>query len=110
MADLFLESRLARVETELAYLDLCSRYVHGVDKQLRDLFIDCWTEDAAWNLGPEWGNHVGREAILANWETLNGAFHEMHDGTGLTYEVLAAMVAAEMVVPEPPVVDLLAAG
>jgi hypothetical protein len=81
MSDQSLQERLLRVESQMAYIDACSRYVHGVDKRERDGFADCWTGDAEWNLGPVHGDHHGIEAILANWENLNAAFHEMHHGT-----------------------------
>jgi hypothetical protein len=75
------------MEAQLAYIDACSRYVHGVDKRELDNFMDCWTEDAQWNLGEEFGNHRGHDAIEANWHVLNTAFHEMHHGTS-NYQVI----------------------
>jgi ketosteroid isomerase-like protein len=81
MSDQIAGDRLARLEVQMAYIDLCSRYVFGVDGRERETFANCWTEDAQWNLGPVHGDHHGREAILANWEVLGAAFHEMHHGT-----------------------------
>jgi len=81
MSEPSMEQRLARMETQLAYVDLCSRYVYGVDKKDMDTFAGCWTEDATWNLGPVWGSHSGIEKIVANVNGLHAAFFEMHHGT-----------------------------
>lgn len=81
MSDPSLERRLERIETQLAYTDLCSRYVHGVDKKELDTFAGCWTDDATWNLGPAWGSHTGLEMIVENVSNLHAAFFEMHHGT-----------------------------
>jgi ketosteroid isomerase-like protein len=81
MTDQSVEIRLSRIEIQLAYLDLCSRYVFGVDAKERDAFLQCWTEEAEWNLGEVWGNYSGLAAIAQCWENLQRAFHEMHHGT-----------------------------
>ncbi|RYE43526.1 MAG: nuclear transport factor 2 family protein [Hyphomicrobiales bacterium] len=81
MSDQELENRLQRVETQLAYADLCSRYTHGVDKAERESFLAIWTENAEWNLGENFGNYSGTEAIAECWENLQVNFHEMHHGT-----------------------------
>jgi ketosteroid isomerase-like protein len=82
-----IDQRLSLIETQLAYIDLCSRYVFGVDAKERDAFLQCWTHDAEWNLGEAWGNYAGKDAIAQCWENLQGAFHEMHHGTA-NYQIL----------------------
>jgi hypothetical protein len=75
------DTRFQRIEMLYTYIDLCSRYAHGVDKGEREVFLAVWTETAEWNLGEAWGNHKGIAAIENGWHALHGAFHEMHHGT-----------------------------
>jgi hypothetical protein len=67
-------------EVYLAYLDLCARYAHGIDKKELGTFDGIWTDEAKWNLGEGWGNHAGLVEIRKCWEILCAAFHEMHHG------------------------------
>src|ERR1700677_4780943 len=43
---LSLEERLARLEDERAILHTLYTYGHGIDYDLEEEFLDCWTEDA----------------------------------------------------------------
>lgn len=40
------EKRLGRLEDERAILDVLYAYGHAIDYGLRDVWLDCWTEDA----------------------------------------------------------------
>jgi deazaflavin-dependent oxidoreductase (nitroreductase family) len=75
------DPRWQQVETLCSYIDLCSRYAHGVDKGERESFLQIWTETAEWNLGEAWGNHEGIVEIEKGWCALREAFHELHHGT-----------------------------
>ena len=75
------DARLQRIEMLYTYIDLCSRYAHGVDKGEREAFLQLWTETAEWNLGETWGNHKGIAEIEKGWHALREAFHELHHGT-----------------------------
>jgi hypothetical protein len=76
-----LDERIGQLEVYGGYLDLCARYVRGVDHREREAFASCWIPDAHWNFGEREGNYSGIDAIIANWESLGRAFHELHHVT-----------------------------
>jgi len=56
---------------QLAIIDTINAYSHALDDKDRDLFMDCFTEDAAWTYkreeGEEWSFRVEGRAALGEW-------------------------------------------
>lgn len=74
------EERLARLEAIEEIRRLKARYAHAADGKYTDDHVrrgqdeidriarvqaDCFTADAVWDGGPQWGRSEGREAIFA---------------------------------------------
>ncbi len=64
------EQRLDWLETRFALIDLTSDYCLGFDKRDYDRFMGIWWDDAVWEVGPPFGNFVGRDGISAALETI----------------------------------------
>jgi hypothetical protein len=75
-----LEERVARLEAIEEIRRLKARYAHAADSKYTDdhtrrdqaaidmaarIQADCFTVDAVWDGGPQWGRSEGREAIFA---------------------------------------------
>ena len=75
-----LEERVAQLEAIEAIRRLKARYAHAADAKYTDDHVrrpqeeidriariqaDCFTEDAVWDGGPQWGRSEGRETIYA---------------------------------------------
>jgi len=63
MPDEFL-SRLDRIESRQAIVDLASNYCHGFDKRDEARFLSIWWEDCIWAIGPPFGSFQGHPGIL----------------------------------------------
>jgi ketosteroid isomerase-like protein len=70
------EQRLRRLEDERAILDTLYAYGHSIDYGLRDVWDDCWTEDAVLHWPHE--SYEGREAIGATFEQHSHAPDRYH--------------------------------
>ena len=64
------EQSLDWLETRFALIDLTSDYCLGFDKRDFDRFMGLWWDDAVWEVGPPFGNFVGREGIVNALETI----------------------------------------
>jgi len=73
-----LDTRLDRIESELAIRRLAAEYCHGADKRDLDRFLAVWAPNAVWQVGDDPG-HEGREAIArvvrAQWATFPQYVH-----------------------------------
>jgi ketosteroid isomerase-like protein len=73
-----LETRVHRIESELAIRRLVAEYCHGADTRDLDRFIAVWAPAAVWQVGDDPG-HEGREAIArvvqAQWATFPQYVH-----------------------------------
>ena len=74
-----LVSRITELESRSAIRDLASDYCHGFDKRDFNRFLNIWSEDCVWDIGPPFGRferHQGiREAI---YDVLWPAWDESH--------------------------------
>jgi hypothetical protein len=68
-----LESRLKALEDERSILDTLHRYGHALDYGLEAEFVDCFTEDALWDVRPT------RDSVRAELER-NGRLPAHHQG------------------------------
>jgi ketosteroid isomerase-like protein len=73
-----LETRVDRIEGELAIRRLAAEYCHGADKRDLDRFLAVWAPTAVWKVGDDAG-HEGRDAIAravqAQWATFPQYVH-----------------------------------
>ncbi|WP_307504525.1 nuclear transport factor 2 family protein [Clavibacter sp. B3I6] len=73
-----LDTRLDRIESELAIRRLAAEYCHGADKRDLDRFLAVWAPDAVWRMGDEVsyeGHEAIAEVVRAQWTTFAQYVH-----------------------------------
>lgn len=77
IADLL--GRIIELESRAAIRDLVSDYCHGFDKRDYDRFLEIWSENCVWDIGPPFGRFEGHAGIHeAIYEVLWPAWGETH--------------------------------
>src|SRR4051794_17808858 len=61
------ESRLAKLEAEVAVRDLCSAFCQGLDHRDESLFLSIWSDDAEWTVGKD--TFRGLDEIRGMWKS-----------------------------------------